>query len=253
MTFRTILAAVLLLLGGAQSEAGRIFTLPGGALVDGNTQFQIGDQKYPPGWLLLATDAQIAAAGITFQTVADPSPTAPLSGVLMLGDSITAYADNAPNSWASIIGFTPVYNGGVSSDTTTGMLSRLPTLLSTYRPKTVFLLGGVNDLSLSIPQATTVSNIQQIVAKAAATGATVFVQAILPVSAAYAGSPNVTNSAIAARNTAIHDAVVTTNSAQWLNWGSTLTSGDYADGIHLVTSGFTKWGTALSPYVNLYR
>lgn len=239
--------------GAGGADAGRIFTLPGGAIVDGNTQFQIGDQKYPPGWLLLATDAQIAAAGITFQTVADPSPSTPLSGVLMLGDSITAYADNSPNSWASIIGFTPVYNGGVPSDTTTGMLSRLPMLLSTYRPKAVFLLGGVNDLSLSIPQATTISNIQQIVAKATAAGATVYVQAILPVSAAYSGSPNVTNATITARNTAIHNAILTTNGAQWISWGAALSSGDYADGIHLVTSGFTKWGAALAPYINLYR
>ena len=37
-------------------------------------QFQIGDQKYPPGWLLTAPAADIAAAGITVQTVADPPP-----------------------------------------------------------------------------------------------------------------------------------------------------------------------------------
>ncbi len=37
-------------------------------------QFQIGDQKYPRGWLLTAPTADITAAGITVSTVADPPP-----------------------------------------------------------------------------------------------------------------------------------------------------------------------------------
>jgi hypothetical protein len=52
----------------------QVYTLPDGTTVHATDQFQIRDQKYPPGWLLSVSTADIAAAGITMQTVADPSP-----------------------------------------------------------------------------------------------------------------------------------------------------------------------------------
>jgi hypothetical protein len=52
----------------------KVYTLPDGTQVSAQDQFQIGDQKYPPGWLLTAPAADIAAVGITVQTVADPPP-----------------------------------------------------------------------------------------------------------------------------------------------------------------------------------
>ena len=52
----------------------QIYTLPDGTTVRATDQFQIGDQKYPPGWLLSAPATDIAAIGITVQTVADPPP-----------------------------------------------------------------------------------------------------------------------------------------------------------------------------------
>jgi hypothetical protein len=52
----------------------KVYTLSDGTTVRATDQFQIGDQKYPPGWLLTAPAADIAAVGITVQTVADPPP-----------------------------------------------------------------------------------------------------------------------------------------------------------------------------------
>ena len=52
----------------------KVYTLPDGRTVSAQDQFQIGDQKYPPGWLLTAPASDLAAAGITVQTVADPLP-----------------------------------------------------------------------------------------------------------------------------------------------------------------------------------
>ena len=52
----------------------QLYTLPDGTQIHGEDQFQIGDQKYPSGWLLSASSAEITAAGITVQTVADPPP-----------------------------------------------------------------------------------------------------------------------------------------------------------------------------------
>lgn len=50
----------------------KVFTLPDGTTVQPTDQFQIGDQKYPAGWLASAAPSDLAAAGITVTAVADP-------------------------------------------------------------------------------------------------------------------------------------------------------------------------------------
>jgi hypothetical protein len=60
-----------------------VYTLPDGTTVSAGDQFQIGDQKYPPGWLLTAPAADIAAVGITVSTIADP-PLPPITVVSSL-------------------------------------------------------------------------------------------------------------------------------------------------------------------------
>jgi hypothetical protein len=55
----------------------KVFTLPDGTTVQPQDQFQIGDQKYPPFWLSSASDAEIAAAGVTVKEVEDPPPPPP--------------------------------------------------------------------------------------------------------------------------------------------------------------------------------
>jgi hypothetical protein len=55
----------------------KIYQLPGGILIGTGEQFQIGNQKYPAGWVGLASDAELAAAGITVIIIADPPPPPP--------------------------------------------------------------------------------------------------------------------------------------------------------------------------------
>jgi hypothetical protein len=50
----------------------KIYTLPDGSTVAATDQFQIGDQRYPVGWLETALDADIADAGITVKVIPDP-------------------------------------------------------------------------------------------------------------------------------------------------------------------------------------
>lgn len=54
-----------------------VYTLPDGSTVAATDQFQIGDQKYPPGWLESAQAADITAAGIIVTVVPDPVITPP--------------------------------------------------------------------------------------------------------------------------------------------------------------------------------
>jgi hypothetical protein len=50
-----------------------VYTLPDGTIVLVTDQFQIGDEKYPPGWLGNAAPADISAAGIKVTTGPDPA------------------------------------------------------------------------------------------------------------------------------------------------------------------------------------
>jgi hypothetical protein len=61
----------------------KIFTLPDGSTVSATDQFQIGNQRYPAGWLATAPDAEITEAGITVQVVADP-PAPPITVISSL-------------------------------------------------------------------------------------------------------------------------------------------------------------------------
>ena len=178
-----------------------------------------------------------------------PPPISGNAGIGLLGDSITWYLDQGGRSSSTIFGFSPTFNYGVPSDTTTGMLSRVDALIA-LKPKQIYLLGGVNDYSL--PEATTVSNILAIIDKCNAADIPIIVQGILPVSASYSGPTN--NTAITSRKNAIHAAILNYKGGQWLDWGATLNSSDYqSDGIHLNASGFIKWNAALSSYINLNR
>lgn len=184
-----------------------------------------------------------------------PPPPTGQSGIGLLGDSITWYMDQAPNTSATILGFMPTFNFGAPSSTTAGMRDRLPSLLA-IKPKAVFILGGVNDYPLGLSRQTTVENIVAIVDTCRDAGVIPFVEAILPVASTYSnyGGPAVMNAEIAARNALIHEALLPLKGGQWIAWGDQLAPGDWlSDGIHLSASGFGKMATALAPYVDLYR
>src|SRR5215510_7190548 len=64
----------------------------------------------------------------------------PAGAVVMLGDSITDYAD-----WASLVPDVVLHNHGMAGDDTAGVLRRLH-LVTRSSPSDVFLMIGTNDL-----------------------------------------------------------------------------------------------------------
>ncbi len=52
----------------------KLYTLSDGTTIPAATQFRIGDQVYPSGWLATATDDELAALGIVVEVVDDPPP-----------------------------------------------------------------------------------------------------------------------------------------------------------------------------------
>ena len=85
-------------------------------------------------------------------------PTAP---IVMLGDSLT---EAAP--WDELTGCRQIANRGIGGDTTARVLSRLDEVLS-MRPRAVFLMVGVNDISLRVPSETTAKNLGDTTASTA--------------------------------------------------------------------------------------
>src|ERR1700719_953485 len=76
--------------------------------------------------------------------------------IVMLGDSIT---EAAP--WDELTGCRSIVNRGIGGDTTGGVLARLGDVVK-LRPRAVFLMIGVNDISLRVPAETTIENYRGI-------------------------------------------------------------------------------------------
>lgn len=106
-----------------------------------------------------------------------PPPLASTDTVAMIGDSLTAQGN-----WKAYCG--TAANHGVNSDTTRGVLSRLPAIEARkYRVASVLI--GVNDIAKDIPTDETVRNVRAIVDRLRASGSSVILISLLPVTAKY--------------------------------------------------------------------
>lgn len=92
----------------------------------------------------------------------------PSSTVLALGDSLTAgYGVAANKAWPALLasktGWT-VINGGISGNTSSEALTRLPALLEEHKPVLVFITLGGNDMLRHAPQQETITNLEKMIA-----------------------------------------------------------------------------------------
>src|SRR5882672_7029633 len=78
------------------------------------------------------------------------------ASIVMLGDSLT---EGAP--WRELTGCLSLVNRGIGGDTTTRLRGRLDEVLK-LKPRAIFLMIGVNDISLSVPRSTSVENLRAI-------------------------------------------------------------------------------------------
>ncbi len=97
------------------------------------------------------------------------------SRVLALGDSLTAGVGVASEeAWPALLASRTgwvVANGGVSGDTSSAGLQRLPALLEQHDPVLVLVTLGGNDMLRRMPQQQTIANLQQILSLIKAHGA----------------------------------------------------------------------------------
>jgi len=64
--------------------------------------------------------------------------------IIMLGDSLTSKAN-----WKELLNHDNILNLGMNGDTTKDILNRIDTVIE-IKPKVVFLMAGINDMSYSI-------------------------------------------------------------------------------------------------------
>ena len=94
--------------------------------------------------------------------------------IIALGDSLTARGD-----WNKLLQKEHILNLGIDGDTTSGVLSRLHMVIE-LKPKQLFLMIGINDLSLSIPLEKIFENYKRIVEQLTKNSIKVILQLLFP-------------------------------------------------------------------------
>jgi lysophospholipase L1-like esterase len=172
-----------------------------------------------------------------------------LSGapVVMLGDSLTERAQ-----WSEITGCPFVANRGIGGDTSSGVLQRIENSIQ-LKPRAVFLMIGVNDVSSGVRTPLIVANLERILDRLAGARAHVFLAYVLPVTKTYKRK---INPQIDELNSAL-EKLVQRPGVGAIDLRSKMSDGEgnlradlSIDGIHLNTEGYRIWRDAIAPLVD---
>ncbi len=83
--------------------------------------------------------------------------------IVCMGDSLTeGYGIENASDWPAMLNkamYHEIINSGISGDTTAGMLARFHTMVIAHKPNYVIIMGGVNDISIDIPENQIIGNI----------------------------------------------------------------------------------------------
>jgi lysophospholipase L1-like esterase len=174
------------------------------------------------------------------------------ASIVMLGDSLT---EGAP--WEELTGCARLVNRGVSGDTTPGVLARLDEIVK-LKPRAVFLMIGVNDISRHVPKETSVESLRAILDRLERAGIRTFAFHVLPVTASYARKER-KNDSINALNAAIAGVFAQHPGTQVIDLRPLVRGSDGAlreelsyNGLHLSPKGYEIWRDAIAPEVEKY-
>jgi lysophospholipase L1-like esterase len=173
------------------------------------------------------------------------------ASVVMLGDSLT---EGAP--WRELTGCLSLVNRGIGGDTTTRLLGRLDEVLKS-KPRAIFLMIGVNDISLSVPRSTSVENLRAILDRLERADTQPFLAYVLPVTASYAKKGM--NGGIADLNAAIAGVLADHRKTKAIDIRPLMRGSDGVlreelsyDGLHLSPKGYAVWREAIAPEIAQY-
>ncbi|RZL32040.1 MAG: sialate O-acetylesterase [Pedobacter sp.] len=206
------------------------------AVINVNAQTSKWDSTYRPGKYI----EQVA------KFKADPKSK---KDYVFLGNSITAGTD-----WAKLLNLPQAKNRGISGDITFGVLERLQEVID-GKPKKVFILIGINDISRNIPDSLILRNYKLMIdrIRKGSKKTQIYFNTLLPVNASFAKFKNhygkddhilYINSKIkklAAKNVTIIDLY-----QQFLDKDNHLRAELTKDGLHLIPEGYQVWAKFLN-------
>jgi lysophospholipase L1-like esterase len=175
----------------------------------------------------------------------------PSSPVVMLGDSLTE-----GGTWRELTGCLYLVNRGIGGDTSGGVLGRLDEIIA-LKPRAVFLMIGVNDISLGVPTETTIGNLRAILDRLERANIRSYVAYVLPVAASYAKKR--INGDITALNTRIATVLADRANSIAIDLRPLMRDADgylredlSFDGLHLSPNGYAIWRDAIASDVARY-
>lgn len=168
---------------------------------------------------------------------------------VFLGNSITAGTD-----WAKLLNLPQAKNRGISGDITFGVLERLQDVID-GKPKKVFILIGINDISRNIPDSLILRNYKLMIERIrkGSKKTQIYFNTLLPVNASFAKFKNhygkddhilyINNEIkkLAAKNVTIIDLY-----QQFLDKDNHLKAELTKDGLHLIPEGYKVWADFLN-------
>ena len=176
----------------------------------------------------------------------------PSSEIIFLGDSITARKD-----WNKLFKSDNILNAGISGNTTDDILLRLDPLLD-LKPKKIFIMIGINDLSKGRDISYVLNNYKIITnkIKTDSPDTILFIESVLPINKELSPIGKIDSQKIIDLNTSLRS-LADEIGATFINLYPNFVSKDnemdtkYAsDGVHPNANGYALLKTLLLPYLN---
>lgn len=221
--------------------AGDVRTVPTGEIAIAAAAHNSGSTFDPTKWTLPGSLGRIVALGTS------------IAAAYGATNAAAAYPARTAAHLANYLGQAyQVIAAGVSGNTTTEMLARLPLLLAQYRPQVVTIEVSVNDsrVDRSVSTQQTMANLRRMIALARLAGARPVLITSVPFDPVWfnSASYNLTSTVKAAQTNAAALALATEQNVAIVDMFTAFagTIGVSADGLHPNDVGHNLWGQLLA-------
>lgn len=169
--------------------------------------------------------------------------------IIFLGNSLMDIAE-----WAELLQDKRIKNRGISTDTSFGVLARLPHIAA-GKPAKIFLMIGINDIARNIPTGVSAANIEKIVEmiREESPDTKVYIHSVLPTNNSYDEFANYQNktAAIKQLNNDI-EAFCEKQNIPFIDLSKAFGGDEFIlqdeftnDGLHLNGAGYELWKSTL--------
>lgn len=207
--------------------------------------------NFAGGYLMATFYGLITQSTERRASVFDSSPAFLGPDVIMLGDSITH-----EGLWSELFPNYRILNRGISGDTTTDLVARLPQIYQ-LKPQAIFVMIGINDLIQRVDDETTRGNYQKIFDRLGAhlPDTKIYLQSVLPVREDWPFAPE--DKKIRKLNRILEAEAIQRQYVYINLWDTMATEhGELRqeftnDGVHLMGSAYRAWSDQIRPYVQV--